>query len=921
MFKVKNLLAVMLLVATQMAAVPAFAQDEDEDAEEPEMTQDEGGDQDKAEAKPDKDAPKKNPDVEKYEKAIKDATKYEGAFTLYTRKSDVLLELSEDMVGKTFMAQASLNRGFAAYMGQAGEPVGDGPVSIFRWERSDDKIVLMRPHTRFRWSESDPLATASQRTFPEAIVGTFRIENKHPEKKLLLVNVTPFFHGAPFDLAKFISEAVGGQAGPDREFTKVETIRNVGDATVVKVDTHFKSQGGGELNSLLAMFGLLSPTHLEESGSVPFKVTYTLWYRKDTGYLPRIADPRIGYFTQDFFSVDRFSEIDRTERYIARFNLKKKDPAAMLSEPEKPIVWTVDSSVPERYRQGVKNGILAWNKAFEKVGYKDAIRVEDAPAEGADYDHADGIRNVVRWNMSEDMAYAVAHMRIDPLTGEVHNASVSIDANFAAYTLNDYDLSIRQAKPSRQLAEQALLRTAPGLQDPVAALTAPLAYGEEVPLGDWTRARCSYGSRLAQDAAFSWAALKSAGAKIEEEDFMNQFLTDLVMHEVGHCLGLRHNFAGSTQLNIADMLNDAKVSTVGLSASVMDYTPVNTPAILRGNGVFFNTTIGPYDEWAIAYGYTPITAFDPDDEKPLLNLIARRSGEPGLMFMTDEDADGVNPLAVRFDLGADTVDWLKTQLQSNADVRSYALNGYIKNGEGYGPRTDLVLSSFLRDFSSSLMASRFVGGVEVRRNHKGDVGEKPTLTPVSAAMQRKAIRMVIDKSINVTDTGLPSNVMFGLSTDPNYGMGGQWNAPLRDFFGRYQSLILAVLMSARKVDDIAENEFKMPKGSDRYTVAEHYNVLFSAVFSEIGGGKSVAPLRRDLQNFMIDGLIKQASAPTGAINDDARVAASQGLVRLKKRFDDQVAIPSGLDAATLLHCKEISDRLQRYQERQVTGGR
>jgi hypothetical protein len=894
------------LLVLNLLATPVLAQD-DEDMDPP--------GQEKVE-----------PDAKKYEEAIKDAKKYEGAFTLYVRKSELLLELPEANLDRLFLAQATLYSGFGPMDGQAGNPLSEGPVDVFKFVRKDERILLVRPNTKHRWDKDDPLATASERTFPEAILAMYRIEQKHPEKKLLLVNLTSFFQGTVFDLPKVVAAGAGGPASPDRELSDLDTIKNRGDMTVVRMNMHYRSQGGGEFDDILAAFGLEMPSHLEDKKSIPFKLTYTLWYRDEKDYMPRLSDDRVGYFTQDFFSVSRFDKVERTERYITRFDLRKKDPFAGVSEPVEPIVWYIDSSVPKKYRPGVRAGILAWNEAFEKIGFKDAIVVKDGPENDPDWDHADGTHNVVRWNMSEDAAYAVAFFRVDPLSGRVMNAAVSVDANYPTAMLNEYNYTVRQASVAARaaLSEKVLLRSGADELDPLHMLVNGLdpkveAARRALESQGWSRGRCEYAKELAQSSTMAWAILKANGSKVSEEDFMFQFMADLVMHEVGHCLGLRHNFAGSTNLTVLDLLNDAKVKQSGLSASVMDYTPVNTPAVLRGNGVFFNAGPGPYDKWAIEYGYSPSNAKSPDEERTFLGLIARRSGEPGHTYLTDEDADGMNPLAVRFDLASDTLEWIKTDLKGNGIVRNYAINGLVKEGEDYSLRTRIILATYLRNGRSALTATRFVGGVEMRRMHKGDVGEKPTLAPVDPKRQRQAMKLIIENVLMTDRVSLSADVMTRMNMDPMDGEGGNWNAPLRAIIGGNQIAVLSALMSANKIDDILENDFKMEGQADRYTVSEHFNWMFAAVFKEVGQNKNITSMRRDLQRFMVNGLILQAGAPSRAIADDVRVVCSQGLARLKVRFDEQAKNSKGLDEMTVLHLKDMSASIDRFQKRVLTG--
>jgi hypothetical protein len=203
--------------------------------------------------------------------------------------------------------------------------------------------------------------------------------------------------------------------------------------------------------------------------------------------------------------------------------------------------------------------------------------------------------------------------------------------------------------------------------------------------------------------------------------------------------------------------------------------------------------------------------------------------------------------------------------------------------------------------------------------HKGDVGEKPTLAPVDPKRQRQAMKLIIENVLMTDRVSLSADVMTRMNMDPMDGEGGNWNAPLRAIIGGNQIAVLSALMSANKIDDILENDFKMEGQADRYTVSEHFNWMFAAVFKEVGQNKNITSMRRDLQRFMVNGLILQAGAPSRAIADDVRVVCSQGLARLKVRFDEQAKNSKGLDEMTVLHLKDMSASIDRFQKRVLTG--
>jgi hypothetical protein len=882
-------------------------------------------------AKQEKQEQKKDPKVEAYEKAIKDLTKVAGPFTLYQRKRELLLELPEAMLGKLFCVQASFHTGIMPDTLQAGFPVGDFSVDVFRFEKAEDQVWLVRPARNHRWSQDDPLGVAAQRSFPDAILGSFRIEQTEPEKRLLLVNVTQLFFGDFLRLSEAVMAILGGPYVLDREKTSAESIKGFPENTVVRMKMHFASQrGGGGGEALLELLGFSGGSHLEDSRSAPISVTDNLWIRKDTGYMARLADPRVGYFTQDYYSAERFANDDRTERLIIRMPLKKKDPSAKLSEPVQPIVWHIDPSVPKAYRQACAEGILFWNRAFEALGYKNAIQVKYVDDGDKDWDHADGRHNVLRWSMSEGAAYAIAMPRWDPITGEILNASVNLDANMLAaafreheafssagesWTARALDVLVRDDDRDRVIAPQDYV--VHGL-DPVkkAASRQKLAG-----LG-WRAMDCRFAEGKAESSALMWEAMEAYGRRrISKEEYAKEFLKECVSHEIGHTLGLRHNFIASTLLTPKQLADDATVDKWGTGASVMDYTPVNVMAVVGQGRSYFTPRIGPYDEWAIRYGYMDVPeARTPLGERYALSRVASLSGKPEHRFMTDEEADGFDPYVVRFDNSREPLSYSGFMLQALAKVREYAINRLPRPGESYAKRTALILTSIARSFREAMIAARFVGGVAGNRNFRGDAGQRPSLAPIDSKEQRKAVRLIARHFFSSSSFQLPADVMLNLSRDPN-AADGQWIAPLREQISSQQMLLFTILMSASTTRRIAENAYKLAGDNGAYGLDEHYATLLGAAFSEVGAGRSIDPLRRDLQRFAVNALTVQAGAAPGGVSEDVRMLASDALRRLSTRFGSQLKQTKGLDGMTVAHLRVTKDMIDRFLARVATAAR
>lgn len=844
--------------------------------------------------------------IEEYDKFIKDLPKAEGPFTLYRKGKSLYLELPEDKLGKLFLAQVTWNTGVGQNL-QAGDPTNYGAVDCFRFDKQEDKLWLVKPNRRYRWSPDDPLNIASQRSFPEAIVGSYAIAQTHPEKKTMLVDVTSFFMGDPFQISQMVQAALSGPYMLDREKSGPNKVKGFPENTVVQMNLNYMSAGGGGGGlppELAALMGGMP--QLEDPRSAPLKLTMNVWYRKDTGYQPRVADQRVGYFTEDFYSVSRFYKTDRTERFINRWNLVKKDPQAAVSDPVKPIVWTLDPSIPERYRPSVRKGILRWNKAFEALGFSNAVQVQDAPKD-PDWDHADGRYNVIRWTMTEDAGYAVALFRTDPFTGEILNSSVTMDANFPYYGFMEASDIVGPARHSSSKAMEVLTRS-PEKRDVDRYLweskedVATRFWDTRARQSGWEVHRCDYGHGKLESSAMAYHALVAGGRAINRETYVDEMIADVISHEVGHTMGLRHNFIASTNFTADQLAKDELTNRYGIAASVMEYTPANIAAVLKGGNNFYSPTIGPYDMWAIRYGYT---AAAPDATKTVLSQIAALSTKPGNAFMTDEDADSFNPYVVRFDCAKDPIRWSEMTLEAARRVKDYALKSLPKAGEGPEQRTRLILFAMNRMFREGRLATRFFGGTASRRDYSG-----ATLAPASASDQRAALNLV-KKCLSAEGFSLPASVLTSLSRDMNSSTGSEWTAPIREMASTMQMLLLSQSIAASTVDKIAENEFK---GSS-YGMAEHYDGLFASIFSEIGANRAIAPLRRDLQRFAVDALIKQSGAGSGAVNEDARAMAKMWLSRVGGR----VAGATAPDAISRAHLAGLKESIDRFNRRIATG--
>jgi hypothetical protein len=847
--------------------------------------------------------------LKKYEELTKDATKFDGYFTLWQKKKDIYWEIKPEQLEKYWLIQGAIRMGADDEELAAGMPIGRDfqIVDAFRFARVDDDLWLYAPNLQWRWLQDDPFALAASRAFPEAVLESYKIEVEHPETKTLMIRVTDLFYGELFDMSTRIAASMGRPYQLDRNKSRVNKISALPENVLVRMDLFYSAPrggGGGPLQELMILLGLAGKSHLADSRSLPLGVSYLIYPHRETDYMPRLADPRIGYFSTDYFDHSRFWELDRTTRLVNRWNLKKKTNDA-VSEPVEPIVWYIDRSIPEKWRPAVREGILRWNKAFEAIGYKDAIVVRDAP-EDEDWDHADMRFNVVRFFASDQAGYAIALVRTDPFTGEIRNASINCDSSVLMYTGIEYDLI-----------------TAPSRTSSTKLLESVIHAEQDEPVTDWrkmlgrgmTNVECHLGPEKLRSAMWGLTALETLfpGMTQQSRDaYIESFISDLIAHEMGHCLGLRHNFVASAQLNIEELADPNKTAKYGTSSSVMDYVPLNIAAVSQGHGDYFSPTIGQYDILAIEWGYSDVPGSTPRAQQPHLARIAQRASLPGLAFMTDENADMFDPYVVRFDLSNNPIDAFEKTIAVSKRLMKHAEYRWPLPGRPYSDLTRVINSNLRRSMREGIASLRFVGGLHGRRNFRGDPGEQNTLAPVDSALQRQAVNMVVRELLSENAFPLSEKVLLNLSVDmnsPNFS-----DQPIKDVIANSQAMVVTMMLSSQTVDRVANNAFKLSRDPARFTLSELYGKIAGAVFSEVGTGRGIGPLRRDLQRFVVEALTVQALARPGQLQEDARMIAWDTLVRLQRRYE----AAGSSDDLTAMHLRDMARRIDRSLKSVVT---
>ncbi|MEO7454561.1 MAG: zinc-dependent metalloprotease [Fimbriimonadales bacterium] len=836
--------------------------------------------------------------IKKYEELLKDATKHDGPYTLYSKvkdgKTDLFIEITPEQLGKVFFMQSMLQSGVNSDGLQAGEPGNmDLVIDAFRFERSGETIWLIKPNLSWRWSDNNSWAASSKRSFPDALLETLKIEAEHPEKKTILVKATGLFSGGLIELSERINKVSGKNYSYDRENSGIKEVKAFPENIVIRTENFYTSGSSAPtMNDLMAqLMGQSQRSHLADGRSLPINVTYLIFPQKETGYEPRFADTRVGYFTQDYFDTSKPLAMDKTTRMILRWDMRKKDPTAAMSDPVKPIVFWIDDTIPTEYHKPVTDGILRWNKAFEKVGITNAIEVKLKPKD-ADWDHADMRFNVIRMIRSENAGYAVAWPRWNPYTGEIINASISVDAAMIYGMSQEYSWI---AAPAVGTYEQDLAKV---LKQPAKATISRSLFSMPT--------ECHYGEMKATNANFGLIALEllHPSIKVDKKKYVEQAIEDVISHEMGHILGLRHNFVASKFLSPEQLADPRVTAKEGLTASVMDYTPVNIFSVEMGSGDYYSPVLGVYDFFAVEYGYKDIPG-GPDAELSALKQIASRSSTPGLAFMTDENADSFDPYVVRFDnsskplVDAEKEISIAKLLLANADAH------YPRPGRPFSDLTRVVNLALRQTVMQSMTATRFVGGVHGNRNFMGDPSQKPTLAPVDPASQRAALALISKNLFAKESLKFSERMLMNLSSTPfseDYD-----SVAIKDVMSGARRAVLSMLLSADTISRVSNNAYKWGERKDKFTLTELYSTLSRDVYAEIGTGAAVDALRRDLQRFYTDALVKQYLAPAGSVDNDARMLAFHHL----KTIGGRLSKAGAKDETTSIHLKDLHHRVNK----------
>ena len=755
---------------------------------------------------------KNKQDLPLYLDLIKSYKKIEGFFTFYwdQDKNKVLISISLDQFEKIYLANMTRQSGDGYYY-DSSSMMNEFP---FKFKKVARNIQFIHVNTMFRADEEKAIYKAIKNNLSNSIISKGKILSQpHPENGSILVDANEIFLR---DLG-YVSQGRKNKYSFDIKNSYFIDINSFLENSELELSAQYKSSNW--TNSYT----------LPNSRSMEIKYHISLSTLPKDGFIPRIADDRVGYFSTIFQDYSNTLQETQYVRYINRWNLKKKNPEAYLSEPEQPIVFWVENKVPKEFRDAVRDGILAWNEAFEKIGFKDAIIAKQMP-DDADWDPADVRYNTIRWIIQPGAGYAVGPSRADPYTGQLYDADIRISADFVRGFYREFDEFV-----------------GPVTKEDLSAL-----WKEENKDNFHV---CSYSEILRDQMSVGWHHMVTNnyidGSNSDLKDYVYKGLVDLVLHEVGHTLGLRHNFKASSIFSISQLSDPKFTKLNGISGSVMDYHPVNL--FDKGNTVF-QTKPGPYDIWAIEYGYAELNDYNVENK---LENIAGKSNHPLLVYGTDEDtfgrsSRGVDPLCSLWDLSNDPIGYYKNQLSMVNDLWKNLIYKFKVDGNRYQKIRSVFSQGIGEYIHAGISAPKFIGGIDVRRNHIGDPGDQVPFNIINAEKQREALNFMKNYIFNKSNFDFKPELLNMLAPERHEDFQDYaWRLdridyPIHSVVERIHNYSLYSLFHPRRLARIQDNERKTTE-INPFTLEELFLEMNSVIWEELSNNDNINSYRRQLQ--------------------------------------------------------------------------
>ena len=772
---------------------------------------------------------------------VKSCKKQDGLFPIYqdTVTGAMYLVVKKEQLNQTFIYFSYTENGVVA----AGHFRGSFRDNmVFMIKRYFDRVEFVEQNTGFYFDTTNAISKAANANISHATLVSQKIVAE--ENGNMLLDANAIFLGENMSQVKptpfpgpMAQMSLLGQLNKDK--SKYIKTRNYPANTDIVVEYVYDNpsplvSGGKEVAN---------------PRSVSIVYQHSFIKAPETIMAARRDDQRIGYFGEQINDMTTTNAVAYKD-VIHRWRLEKKDKNAAISEPVKPITWWIENTTPKEFRPIIKAAGEQWNIAFEAAGFKNAVVVLEQP-DTATWEAGDINYNVLRWTSSPQPPFGgYGPSFVDPRSGEILGADIMLEYIFITNRIN----------------QEKLFEAAP-----------PALLGSEK-LPDNMQV-CEAGHHLHMASLFGASVLDARGlSDLDKREYMKQSLYYLIMHEMGHTMGLMHNMKASHLWNPTQAHNTALTRQYGLIASVMEYPAVNLANDKAKQGDYFTTRPGPYDIWAINYGYSEALPNEADEEKRLTAILSK-STDSTLIFGNDADdmrapGKGIDPRVNINDFSNDAIGYSIDRIKLVNKLLPDLAKRYTAPGKSNQELRQAYAISMGEIMNASQTISRYIGGVYVDRHMEGN---KPAYTPVAFADQKRAMaalsqHLFAPKAFDAAG-GLYQNLQlqrrgFNFFNSPD-------DPKIHDRVLLIQSMVIDHLLASTTLERITDSRLY----GNKYGVVDMLTELTNACFRE-DLAANVNTFRQNLQIYYVKELCGIASVKN-ANNSYDNLAKSAAIGQLK----------------------------------------